>query len=869
MTATLSSHRDLIIAAQSGDEQAFAALVRDFQDIAVAYATSILGDFHLAEDAAQEAFVEAYRALPALREPLAFPAWFRRIVFKHCDRFTRRRHPTVTTLDAATQIAAPEPTPLDALEHRELRRTLNAAIAALPEHEREVVLLYYMGDHAQSAIAAFLGVTPNVVKTRLYSARQRLRAHMSDIEKDLGTARPSSDSRFADRVARLIQPDELKGPGPWIWSPGIGPDVWALFLACAVGDLATVKRLLDADPSLARSHLHYHTPLHFAVRENQLAVAEYLLDHGAEPLNLGNVLEDARDREYREMERLIEHKLATVYGASPKGDAVGAAIRDRDRQKVLQLLDADPSLIHAGDSRSNQPIHWATMTRNLDLIDDLLARGANIDARRADGARPLQLTNGDYHYRGWRDVPRDVSTRPDDVYRHLVKRGAYVDIGMAAAKGDVDRVRALLAEDPSLANRVADYGSGYVGGGAPLKNAAVGGHMGIVKLLLDHGADPNLPEEQVAPHGHALYAAVGGGHYDIAKLLLERGAYPNPEVESSADAVWIAIRDGDERALRLLASYGAVWEIPIDDGRLNYEQAVATGVGLSVVVLAHFGDVARAAPLFDANPALADNPEALEKAASRGHEEFVRLMLRHQPALAKRVRVASPRAMAELLFAHGMDPNMPSWLRVTPLHVFAGDGNLEAAALYIDHGADLDARDENYRSTPLGFAARTGRARMVELLLRRGAKLTLADDPPWATPLAWAKRRGHDDIVRILTDFERTGTLPVHSRDEYDSVVQDLVNAFQTGAEDPVRRLLARFRVGHMPRAAELPPASTRIALIRGRVRERLGWRQSVMGDALSVEDARTFIAQAEGAKSWEHLMSQNSVIERTAPHST
>jgi hypothetical protein len=197
-------------------------------------------------------------------------------------------------------------------------------------------------------------------------------------------------------------------------------------------------------------------------------------------------------------------------------------------------------------------------------------------------------------------------------------------------------------------------------------------------------------------------------------------------------------------------------------------------------------------------------------------------------------------------------------LRVTPLHVFASDGNLEAAALYIDHGADLNARDEHFRSTPLGFAARTGRARMVELLLRRGARLTLPDDPPWATPLAWAKKRRHDEIVQILTDFERSGALPAHSRDEYDALVRDLIDAFQTGAEAPVKRLLTRFRVGHMPQTVELPPADTRIALIRGRVRERLAWRASVMGETLAVDDARVFIARAEGAESWEQLMDRS-----------
>ena len=72
-----------------GDVRAFGTLVERFQDMAVGYAYSILGDFQLAEDAAQEAFVDTYRNIGQLRDPKAFSSWFRRIVFKHCDRVTR------------------------------------------------------------------------------------------------------------------------------------------------------------------------------------------------------------------------------------------------------------------------------------------------------------------------------------------------------------------------------------------------------------------------------------------------------------------------------------------------------------------------------------------------------------------------------------------------------------------------------------------------------------------------------------------------------------------------------------------------------------------------------------------------------------
>src|SRR5712692_266965 len=319
-----------------------------------------------------------------------------------------------------------------------------------------------------------------------------------------------------------------------------------------------VERLVNKDPSIVRCNYAYRTPIYFAVRENQIEVARFLLEHGADPLSLAvndSLLDITRDRGYSEMEKLLEANLVSIHGASPKGEPIAAAIRECNLPKVRSLLDASPDLLHAGDERSNQPIHWAVMTRQIDMIDELLARGSDINAARFDGARPIQLTNGDYHYRGWRDVPKDIATTPLDVLEHLRARGAYVDVCTAASTGDLERVRELLDRDPSLANRVSEYVTYYLGSGAPLKNAAAQGYIEIVKLLLERGADPNLPEEGIAPHGHALYSAVANRHYDIAKLLLERGAYPNPPVESSADALSRAITNSDQQMINLLCSY--------------------------------------------------------------------------------------------------------------------------------------------------------------------------------------------------------------------------------------------------------------------------------------------------------------------------
>lgn len=159
--------------------EAYAAIVRRFKDMACGYAYSLLGDFHLAEDAAQEAFVQAYRDLPMLSAPRAFPGWLRRIVFKHCDRLTRGKRPPLVSLTAAEP--APDrtaPPPLLAAQHEMAERVL-AAVAALPKRERAVAALFYLNGYSRRTIAEFLEVPLTTVDNRLHAARRRLRRSMA------------------------------------------------------------------------------------------------------------------------------------------------------------------------------------------------------------------------------------------------------------------------------------------------------------------------------------------------------------------------------------------------------------------------------------------------------------------------------------------------------------------------------------------------------------------------------------------------------------------------------------------------------------------------------------------------------------------
>jgi RNA polymerase sigma factor (sigma-70 family) len=173
-----------IAKAQAGDLDAFTEIVREFQSMAVAYAYSILKDFHLAEDAAQEAFVDSWKSLNDLREPKAFPGWLRKIVFKHCDRFTRRKQPHLVTLDEISDMPASAPSPRQSAEQSELRDKVCAAILALPEAERLATTLCYISGYSMAEVGEFLEVPVSTVKNRLHTARGRLRERMMDMVEE-------------------------------------------------------------------------------------------------------------------------------------------------------------------------------------------------------------------------------------------------------------------------------------------------------------------------------------------------------------------------------------------------------------------------------------------------------------------------------------------------------------------------------------------------------------------------------------------------------------------------------------------------------------------------------------------------------------
>ncbi|MDF2958557.1 MAG: DNA-directed polymerase subunit sigma [Paenibacillus sp.] len=161
--------------AKSGDREAFDYIVRQFTAMAYAVAYEKLHDVHLAEDAVQESFAEAFIHLRKLKKPDAFPGWFKTIVNRQCHRFIRRAQFQTVQLEEMTQTAEPQLGVPETLERREMQQLLHDSIAALSSNMRVAVQLFYFHSYSLQEISAYLGTPVPVLKKRLFDARRKLK----------------------------------------------------------------------------------------------------------------------------------------------------------------------------------------------------------------------------------------------------------------------------------------------------------------------------------------------------------------------------------------------------------------------------------------------------------------------------------------------------------------------------------------------------------------------------------------------------------------------------------------------------------------------------------------------------------------------
>ncbi len=406
------------------------------------------------------------------------------------------------------------------------------------------------------------------------------------------------------------------------------------------------------------------------------------------------------------------------------------AVREGHGDAVRLLLDAgaDPLDITV---RNDDLVTVARDRGHDSLAEVLQAAGArartrpNVEERWRAAFTPLDLalwTGPFWNVRGDLDTARRLA-------------GDEPDVVIAAALGNAERVLTLIDDVPARVNEPRATGK------RPLSASVEFEHAHITRLLLERGADPNLPEGEMAPRGSALHAAARLGHAALVDTLLAHGADPNTFIDSSGSATYAAATP--ELRARLvaaggrLAPYDLVW-LGEHDEAIRAVVADPTsaqeGCGTVFAALCTLGMDALMQRMLDAG--------ARMPAQVNGCRSY---LLEH------------PR-MLERLLGSGMDPELRDWQGATLLHeACARDRRarprperIACAALLLDAGATLEAYDADLCSRPLAWAAREGLADMVDLLLERGAAPTCSSDRPWASPLAWATRRGHAGVVARL-----------------------------------------------------------------------------------------------------------------------
>ena len=212
----------------SGDDEAFGILIQKYRKGVHALIWRKIGDFHYAEEITQDVFLQVYKKLSTLKNPSQFAGWLYVIVDRLCINWLQRHKPAAQSLEAMSikeieefsyACYVSEQRETESLDRR--HAVVKKLLKKLPESERTVVTLYYLGDMTTKEIGKFLGVSVNTIKSRLRRARKRL---LDDqellVQKVLGGVQLSENltSHIMRQIADIkpIPPPAAKPLFPWV-----------------------------------------------------------------------------------------------------------------------------------------------------------------------------------------------------------------------------------------------------------------------------------------------------------------------------------------------------------------------------------------------------------------------------------------------------------------------------------------------------------------------------------------------------------------------------------------------------------------------------------------------------------------------------
>jgi RNA polymerase sigma-70 factor, ECF subfamily len=172
----MPSTEELVKATQAGEPSAFAELVRRYERAAIITAHSVLLDFHLAQDAAQEAFVIAYQRLGQLRDAASFGPWLLRIARRQALRHRRGRNAEQLVIECVNSVAT------KSCDWMEPYQEVVQQLARLPEHERIVVVMRHVDGRSIKEIADATGRPIGTITKQLSRAIERLRGWLVEVQ---------------------------------------------------------------------------------------------------------------------------------------------------------------------------------------------------------------------------------------------------------------------------------------------------------------------------------------------------------------------------------------------------------------------------------------------------------------------------------------------------------------------------------------------------------------------------------------------------------------------------------------------------------------------------------------------------------------
>ena len=226
----------------SGDDTAFGILLQRYQKSVHALVWRKIEDFHTAEDITQDTFLQAYKKLSTLKNHNQFAGWLYVIADRLCIDWSRKRRLTTQSL---------EDTPVEEIERasyihhvskqREVERTkrrrelVKKLLAKLPESERTVVTLYYLGEMTTREIGKFLGVSVGTIKSRLRRGRKRLQEDEELMIQEVlgGVQIPASLSQNVMRQITDMTPTPAPASKPFL--PWMAVGAAAVLIALLLG----------------------------------------------------------------------------------------------------------------------------------------------------------------------------------------------------------------------------------------------------------------------------------------------------------------------------------------------------------------------------------------------------------------------------------------------------------------------------------------------------------------------------------------------------------------------------------------------------------------------------------------------------------